>query len=255
MSSLRNAVKRVAHKERAQPASRKRFGLLEKHKDYVQRANDFKKKKKNIKILKEKAANRNPDEFYFKMHKSKVKDGVHTDDLGTASLDTSTVKLLKTQDLGYVIQKKAVDDRKIEKLKSTLHGIGNGKAKKHTIFVNEANDVKDFDPVEHFDTVPEFSNRSFNRVRRSALEKQALAAAEEPAESSAGSHERASKQLKRSYKELAEREARAKKLGVVAEKLSLQRNLLGKGSKRKLTAPDGEGGEKVVYKWKRERSR
>ena len=34
MSSLRNAVKRVTHKERAQPAARKRFGLLEKHKDY-----------------------------------------------------------------------------------------------------------------------------------------------------------------------------------------------------------------------------
>ena len=34
MSSLRNAVKRVEHKERAQPASRKKLGLLEKHKDY-----------------------------------------------------------------------------------------------------------------------------------------------------------------------------------------------------------------------------
>jgi U3 small nucleolar RNA-associated protein 11 len=44
-STMRNAVKRVTHKERAQPKSRKRFGLLEKHKDYVERANDFKKKK------------------------------------------------------------------------------------------------------------------------------------------------------------------------------------------------------------------
>lgn len=34
MSSLRNAVKRVEHKERAQPASRRKLGLLEKHKDY-----------------------------------------------------------------------------------------------------------------------------------------------------------------------------------------------------------------------------
>jgi hypothetical protein len=29
---MRNAVKRVTHKERAQPSSRKKFGLLEKHK-------------------------------------------------------------------------------------------------------------------------------------------------------------------------------------------------------------------------------
>lgn len=34
MASLRNAVKRIEHKERAQPASRRKLGLLEKHKDY-----------------------------------------------------------------------------------------------------------------------------------------------------------------------------------------------------------------------------
>ncbi|TYG90328.1 hypothetical protein ES288_A12G172800v1 [Gossypium darwinii] len=47
----RNAISRRAHKERAQPSSRKNIGFLEKHKDYVK--------------LKEKAAFRNPDEFHF----------------------------------------------------------------------------------------------------------------------------------------------------------------------------------------------
>lgn len=41
MSSLRNAVKRVEHKERAQPASRRKLGLLEKHKDYGERERAF----------------------------------------------------------------------------------------------------------------------------------------------------------------------------------------------------------------------
>ncbi|KAH7545986.1 hypothetical protein FEM48_Zijuj01G0152400 [Ziziphus jujuba var. spinosa] len=70
MSSLRNAVSRRAHKERPQPQERKRFGLLEKRKDYVEHAKAFHKKEEAIRRLKEKAAFRNPDEFYFKMIKT-----------------------------------------------------------------------------------------------------------------------------------------------------------------------------------------
>jgi hypothetical protein len=57
--------------------ARKKFGLLEKHKDYVERARDFHKKDNTIKHLKRKAEERNPDEFYFAMQKAKTKDGVH----------------------------------------------------------------------------------------------------------------------------------------------------------------------------------
>ena len=95
MSSLRNSVKRITHKERAQPASRKKFGLLEKHKDYVERAKDYHKKQDYLKTLKKKAEDRNPDEFYFKMNKSQVNaKGVHKE-MRDGSLDTSVVKKLK----------------------------------------------------------------------------------------------------------------------------------------------------------------
>ncbi|KAH7665023.1 Small-subunit processome Utp11 protein [Dioscorea alata] len=77
MSSLRNAISRRAHKERAQPHNRKKFGILEKHKDYVVRAKSFHQKEETLKKLREKAAFKNPDEFSFAMINSRMVDGVH----------------------------------------------------------------------------------------------------------------------------------------------------------------------------------
>jgi U3 small nucleolar RNA-associated protein 11 len=67
MASLRNAVPQKTHKERHQPGKRQKLGLLEKHKDYVMRAKDYNKKQATIKKLEQKAAFKNPDEYYFKM--------------------------------------------------------------------------------------------------------------------------------------------------------------------------------------------
>ena len=60
------------HRERAQPLKRQRLGLLEKHADYVKRARDFHSKEDRIQKLREKAAGRNKDEFYFGMIKSRT---------------------------------------------------------------------------------------------------------------------------------------------------------------------------------------
>ena len=73
MSSLRNAIQRRNHKEREQPRSRQKYGILEKHKDYVLRAKDYHSKQDRLKAFREKAYFRNPDEFYFKMINSKTK--------------------------------------------------------------------------------------------------------------------------------------------------------------------------------------
>jgi len=71
--SLRNALHRRNHKERAQLTGRSRLGLLEKKKDYVQRAKDYHSKQERIHRLQEKAAMRNKDEFYFSMINSRTK--------------------------------------------------------------------------------------------------------------------------------------------------------------------------------------
>ena len=110
MSSLRNAVKRVTHKERSQPQSRSHLGLLEKHSDYKLRADNFHKRQDRIKALTRKAAERNEDEFYFAMTRTVA--GEKKGPEGSASSHAATAKL-KAEDLRYVGMRKVVDDRRV----------------------------------------------------------------------------------------------------------------------------------------------
>lgn len=77
--------------------------MLEKHKDYVQRAKNYHDKEKRIIALKRRASMRNPDEFYFGMLKTKTEGGVHTKDReDVPQLTAEELELLKTQDRSYV---------------------------------------------------------------------------------------------------------------------------------------------------------
>ena len=106
------SVQRRSHRERAQPLERERLGLLEKKKDYQKRAKDYNKKKAVLKSLRQKAADRNEDEFYFGMmsrkgpgssiKRGKTFSGEVEGDRGNRAMDVDTVRLLKTQDLGYI---------------------------------------------------------------------------------------------------------------------------------------------------------
>jgi U3 small nucleolar RNA-associated protein 11 len=105
---MRNAVQRRNHRERAQPQERAKWGLLEKPKDYKLRAADHKVKKRKIKALQQKAVERNEDEFYFAMMNSQGKGGIKVAKRGTENsgggkvLSGEVVKLMKTQDMGYL---------------------------------------------------------------------------------------------------------------------------------------------------------
>ncbi|KIK70764.1 hypothetical protein GYMLUDRAFT_32810 [Collybiopsis luxurians FD-317 M1] len=119
-SSLRNSIHRRNHKERSQLAHRAKLGFLEKHKDYVKRARDYHSKQDRLTRLKQKAAERNKDEFYFAMTKESTKGGVHIKDRGNVALPTDVVKVLKTQDENYLRTMRAAGLKKIDKIKAQL---------------------------------------------------------------------------------------------------------------------------------------
>jgi len=125
-SAWRNVVRRREHRERAQPQARAaRFGLLEKKKDYKQRAIDYHRKEDTIRKLREKAALKNEDEYYMNMNKAKTKGGIHSVARGNAgqSLGGKTLATLKSQDLAYLQMQRSADLKKIERLKENLHGL------------------------------------------------------------------------------------------------------------------------------------
>jgi U3 small nucleolar RNA-associated protein 11 len=192
MSSLRNAVKRITHKERAQPRHRQHLGILEKKKDYRVRARDYHRKEDAIALLREKASMRNPDEFYFGMHNAEVNDRVHRKTQQArqkefeANVGHDTIRLMKDQDLAYIRMQKQMDLKKIDRLQSSLHLLENEtllnldgssvrpSKRKHTIFVDTREEVETFDAAKHFDTLPEMVGRSFNRPRISDLKQAAV---------------------------------------------------------------------------------
>ncbi|RXW22578.1 hypothetical protein EST38_g3295 [Candolleomyces aberdarensis] len=119
-SSLKNSLHRRNHKERSQLAHRAKLGFLEKHKDYVLRARDYHSKQDRLTRLRQKAAEKNKDEFYFSMNGEKTRGGVHTKDRGNVALPTDYVKLLKTQDENYVRTMRMSNLKKIDKIKKKL---------------------------------------------------------------------------------------------------------------------------------------
>nr|OQO25858.1 hypothetical protein B0A51_07944 [Rachicladosporium sp. CCFEE 5018] len=129
MSSMRNAVQRRNHKERAQPAERQKWGILEKHKDYSLRAKDHNLKKRKLSALKSKAADRNEDEFYFGMMSSQSRNGVKVAKRGEENaggggrtLDMDVVRLMKTQDVGYLRTVLQATRREMEGLEKDVRG-------------------------------------------------------------------------------------------------------------------------------------
>eukprot|EP00043_Microstomoeca_roanoka_P026087 m.10686 g.10686 ORF g.10686 m.10686 type:complete len:230 (-) comp6183_c0_seq1:384-1073(-) len=229
MSSFAKAHKagRKTHKERSQPSFRKDVGFLEKKKDWKLRREDYHFKEKRIKALAEKARNRNPDEFYFAMINSRTKEGIHQLKSSANIYTPEEVLLLKTQDTNYLNLKLAEEGKKIERLQSTLHMTAladneTDRMNEKTVFVADKKSKKAKKLVKRL-----------KQAGRRPMDSQLM-------------EEQSGK-----YNELAARIQREKQLTRVKNRLETQKNLLGKGRKRKIEVP----GQAPVYVWARERKR
>lgn len=251
-SALRNAVKRKTHKERSQPSDRRKFGLLEKKKDYLQRARDYHKKENEIQNLRRKAEQRNPDEFYFAMERKSTKGGVVASSITEANKYTQEeLCFMKSQDASYLALKAQTEMKKVERLRSQLHFIGASAPRQHVVFVDDEAAVQSFSAEQHFDTPSDLLDRSFNRPRTAQLQEPAVAG------SLPSRHQQQQSERKReaSYRELQQRNDRRANLSGMAGSMDMEKAVMGKGRKRKLQAPEIKDSNKAVFRWKQVRQK
>lgn len=126
--------------------------LISYKQDYSLRAKDHNEKKKRIKILREKAADRNPDEFAFGMMSSTSNNGIRVtqrakDNGQSGALSMDVVKLLKTQDAGYlqtILQQTKREKEKVEKeLVLITTGVDASAVAKKKAFDQDGNEIQD----------------------------------------------------------------------------------------------------------------
>lgn len=273
--------------------ARQHLGILEKKKDYKKRAIDYHRKQDHLKNLRGKAQSRNPDEFYMSMNNSQLDvDGNHrkTEEAHRRELEhligPDAIKMMKEQDLNAVKLQLQKDQKRVEKLHSSLHMISGdnddsgGKKRKHTVFVDEEEELNQFDVAEHFGTLPELAGRAFNRPRvEKLLQQQKKSLMREGdddyydddsddgrvrSKRNAYKAERdeirqkrmirkAAKAQARAYREMEELKGRREKMKLVESHLETEKLTRGKGKKRKVKA--AEDGKPAVYRWNRIRKR
>ena len=221
--SLKKVIQSREHRERSQPASRQKLGLLEKKKDYVLRARDFHKKERRLKALRQRAAQKNPDEFYFGMINSKVTSKKST---GT-QLPGDVLKLLKSQDLQYVSMQKHLNAKKMDRLQADLPQslAGPEASAEHLVFVE---DPSELDEIIH--SQPQNANDDIsNEEEIEGVSKKSAA-----------------------LREYQIREERIRMLTVAERKLQTQKHLMQPG-RRKIVGTDEF--DQPIFKWRAERKR
>ncbi|KAF2071568.1 hypothetical protein CYY_007120 [Polysphondylium violaceum] len=229
MTSLnRRLLPNKAKQERPQPEKSKKFGFLERKKDYIVRAKDYNTKRDAIKKLKLQAALKNPDEFNFKMINSKLVNGVHSD-ISKTELKKEQVLDIKTQDILYLRGKRIAEEKKIERLQGELQYMDTDlPPTEQIIYVDSKKDVKNFSAAKYFDTIPEAFDGSLSTIPKlSILKKESLIV--NPKNSQTPTLAELEAMTTTSYKELSQRIERRDQIRQAEESLSRSKASLKAG--------------------------
>ncbi|XP_055587111.1 probable U3 small nucleolar RNA-associated protein 11 [Uranotaenia lowii] len=256
MSSWKKAAKsnQKVHRERAQPSAREHLGLLEKKQDYKRRAKDQHEKDATLRLLRKRALNRNPDEFYHHMINSRVEQGVHRELDKTDAADEHSpaqIRLMETQDLKYINMKRTMEANKVRRLQAKLHmtEVADKTPNRHIFFVDDEREARNFDVAERLGTHPSLIGRKTNRLRLEQLEKIELGVDDDQ------TIKAMNEERQKAYTELNKRIEREKELTVIQQKMEIKRALKEKRSRKPKKLRKGTKDEAPVYKFKYERKR
>eukprot|EP01063_Lacrimia_lanifica_P022075 TRINITY_DN29780_c0_g1_i1.p1 TRINITY_DN29780_c0_g1~~TRINITY_DN29780_c0_g1_i1.p1 ORF type:complete len:263 (+),score=142.12 TRINITY_DN29780_c0_g1_i1:38-790(+) len=241
-AALRKAFKGKDHDERGQTRARRRFGQLEKKKDYLVRAKSYKNKRDKLQKMRLAAATRNPDEFHTSMMNTETDEfGRH---MRIVKAKKGPQQRRENADNARYLQYKAmVDGGEVKQLKADLSFLDAPATNTHEVFVSE-DEGEDFDAAKHFDCPEELLDQVHNRPRMARLKTMEVTPASAEANKAAA----------RQYLQLSERIKRKKKLDGLVDTIADKQKLLQKG-KRVLQNPSDDPNAKKSYKWLYERKR
>ncbi|KAG4999572.1 hypothetical protein JHK87_020644 [Glycine soja] len=167
--------------------------------------------------------------FTSRWLEQKTVDGVHKPESEANKYTQEELMLMKTQDMGYILQKIQSERNKIERLTASLHSIDNQPANKHVFFAEDREEAKELESRHQKSKIPLTSGDIPAGIKR---------------------------KTDRSYQELEARRGRLSQLEKIYMDMTMQKELQKKGRKRKLREDEIVcPTTKPVYMWRAERKR